>query len=79
MAADYIACSRDVWSYLKDSDDSHITNLQLQDQEEQINAGIAPYSASYQRYLIKTVLEDGDGPQKLVDTSVLLTYIFEKN
>lgn len=40
--------------------------MQLKEQEEQLNAGIAPYSASYKRVLIKTVLDDADGPQHLV-------------
>ena len=42
------------------------TWLQLQDREEHVNAGIAPYSASYKRVLIKTILDDSEADQKLV-------------
>jgi hypothetical protein len=40
--------------------------MQISEVETKVNSGIAPYSASYQRVLINTVLEDADGAQKMV-------------
>lgn len=39
---------------------------QVNEVEREVNAGIAPYSASYKRILIKTILEDAAGSGQLV-------------
>lgn len=49
--------------------------MQVNSAEKKVNAGVAPYSTSYQRYLIKTILEDAAGPGSLVRVFMAKEYL----